>query len=328
MKTLEFSGYLANYLTKYLPLQQGASENTIKAYRDTFTLLLRFCKDELKVAPEKVVMKTLCRTNIEKYLLWLENWRGCAASTRNHRLAVIQAFLKYICLESPEHLPLLNEILSIKCKKSPSPPVAYLTIEDLQKILSQPNTHNAHGKRDLALLSLLYDAGARVSEITNLKLCSVRLSKPATVILSGKGGKSRVVPITGDVLRILNNYLATVPTLTADDYLFTNAKGEKMTRSGVEYILTKYAKEAGVRNVSPHVLRHSKAMHLVQSGVNIIYIRDFLGHRSVQTTEIYAKADSESKRKALEQASQSLVPKSKFSASQQSELMTWLSELI
>jgi len=328
MKTLEFSDYLANYLTKYLPLQQGASVNTIKSYRDSFTLWLKFCGEDLGLAPEKVVMGTLSRTNIVKYLLWLEKNRGSSVNTRNHRLAVIQAFLRYVATESPEYLPTLNEILEIKCKKSPTKPVEYLSLDELQKIFAQPKTDTLHGKRDLALISLLYDAGARVSEIINLKLCHIRLAKPATVTLSGKGGKSRIVPVTVDVLRILENYVASARTIAADDYLFTNARNEKLTRSGVEFILSKYAKSAGVRDVSPHVLRHSKAMHLVQAGVNIVYIRDFLGHSSVQTTEIYAKADSESKRKALEQASQSLVPNSKYSKAKRSELMTWLKELI
>lgn len=328
MKTLNFSDYLLNYLTKYLPLHQGASENTIKSYRDSFTLWLKFCREGLNIHPEKVVMGTLSRTNIEQYLLWLEKNRSCGVNTRNHRLTVMQAFLRYVSLENPEHLPLLNAILEIKCKKAPTKPVEYLSLDELQRIFAQPNTNTSKGKRDLALLSLLYDAGARVSEIINLKLCHVRLMKPATVALTGKGGKSRVVPITGDVLRILSNYIGTACSLVSDDYLFVNAKGEKLTRSGVEFILSKYAKEADVRSVSPHVLRHSKAMHLVQAGVNIVYIRDFLGHSSIQTTEIYAKADSESKRRALEQASQSLVPKSKFSNAKRSELMTWLKELI
>ena len=328
MKTLEFSDYLANYLTKYLPLQQGASENTIKSYRDSFTLLLKFYREELGVSPEKVMMAAISRENIAQYLLWLEKKRNSSVNTRNQRLAVIQAFFRYVAMENPEHLPLLNDILEIKCKKSPTKPVEYLNLEELQKIFAEPKIDTQHGKRDLALLSLLYDAGARVSEIINLKLCHIRLAKPATVTLNGKGGKSRIVPVTGDVLRILENYVASANKITQDDYLFVNAKGEKLTRSGVEFILSKYAKNAGVRDVSPHVLRHSKAMHLIQAGVNIVYIRDFLGHSSVQTTEIYAKADSESRRKALEQASSALIPKSKYSRSKQSELMTWLKELI
>lgn len=328
MKTLEFSDYLANYLTKHLPLQQGASENTIKSYRDSFTLLLKFYKDELGISPEKVTMAAISRESIVKYLLWLEKSRTSSINTRNHRLAVIQAFLRYAATESPEYLPLLNDILEIKCKKPPTKPVEYLTLEELQKIFAQPKIDTPHGERDLALLSLLYDSGARVSEIINLKLCHIRLAKPATATLSGKGGKSRIVPVTGDVLRILDSYVTSERLIAPDDYLFVNTKGERLTRSGVEFILSKYAKEAGVREISPHVLRHSKAMHLVQAGVNIVYIRDFLGHSSVQTTEIYAKADSEAKRRALEQASQSLVPKSKYSHHKQSELMTWLKELI
>jgi site-specific recombinase XerD len=328
MKALDFSDYLLSYLTKYMPLHQGSSENTIKSYRDSFILWIRFCNEVLNIPPEKVVMKTLSRTNIEQYLLWLEKSRSCGVNTRNHRLTVIQTFLRYVSLENPEYLPLLNATLEIKCKKAPTKPVQYLNLDELQRIFAQPNTDTSHGKRDLALLSLLYDTGARVSEIINLKLCDVRLTKPATVILNGKGGKPRVVPITGNVIRILNNYVTSLSSLVSDDYFFVNSKGEKLTRSGVEFILSKYAKEANVRSISPHVLRHSKAMHLVQAGVNIIYIRDFLGHSSVQTTEIYAKADSESKRKALEQAGLSIVPKSKFSNAKRSELMTWLKELV
>ena len=182
---------------------------------------------------------------------------------------------------------------------------------------------------------MLYDTGARVQELIDLKLRDIRYNKPATVKLCGKGNKSRIVPLMPDTAIIISEYIRAFSLSDSEQYLFFNRKNEKLSRSGIEFIISKYVGMVNsgenpllVNKVTPHVFRHSKAMHLVQANVNIIYIRDLLGHVSVQTTEIYAKADSASKRKALEQASKNIVPQTKYNRSKENELLDWLKNLI
>jgi site-specific recombinase XerD len=335
MNKLDFAEYLASYLTKYLPLQLGASTNTIKSYRDSFVIFLKYCRDELKIKSEKLKMQTLNRKMLEDYLLWLEEKRGCSISTRNHRLTTFHAFLRYVSVENPEHLNICNDLLSIKLKHAPVKAVEYLTIDDLKEIFSKPDIRSTGGKRDLAILTLLYDSGARVQEIVDLKLRDIRLNIPATVKLSGKGNKARIVPIMPDTAKIISEYIGCFMVSKSEQPLFFNKRNEKLSRSGIEFIISKYVdmvnlgvKPLSTDKVTPHVFRHSKAMHLVQANVNIIYIRDLLGHVSVQTTEIYAKADSEAKRKALEQASKNIVPQTKFTKTKENELLTWLKNLV
>lgn len=335
MKKFDFAEYLAAYLSKYLPTQQGASTNTIKSYRDSFIVFLRYCRDVLRIKPEKLIMQMLTCKMLVDYLLWLEEKRGCSISTRNHRLTTFHAFLRYVSVENPEHLNICNDLLKIELKHAPVKTMEYLTIDELKTIFSQPDIRSADGKRDLAVLTLLYDSGARVQELIDLKLRDIRYNSPATVKLTGKGNKARIVPLMPDTAKIISDYIRFFLLSEAEQYLFFNRKKEKLSRSGVEFIISKYVAMANsrtnslsVKKVSPHVFRHSKAMHLVQANVNIIYIRDLLGHSSVQTTEIYAKADSDAKRKALEQASKNIVPQTKFTKAKEDELLDWLKNLI
>lgn len=328
------SDYLTDYLTRYLPLQIGASPNTIRSYRDAFIVFLRYCRDELKIKPEKLTMDQISRKMVEVYLLWLEENKGCAVSTRNHRLTVIHALMRYIAVEDPRYMSKCQEILGIDFKKCAKREVEYLTVDELKIIFEQPDSKRKNGQRDLTMLSLLYDSGARVQELVDLKLKDIRFTKPATVTLTGKGNKARMplMPDTGALIeKYTSNYGITVP----DQYLFVNKMKQKLTRSGVEYVISKYVAKAQVShpeiailNVTPHIFRHSKAMHLVQANVNLIYIRDFLGHESVKTTEIYAKADSAAKREALEKASEKIIPESRYKDKKREELLDWLKEMI
>lgn len=335
MRTLDFSEYLATYLTNYLPLQQGASVNTIKSYRDSFTIFLRYCRDVRHIKPETLRMSMFSRRLVEEYLLWLEQEHKCSISTRNHRLAVIQAFMRYAAVEHPEHLNICSALMAIKQKHAPTKTIDYLSIDELKAILARVDTKTNSGKRDIAILALLYDSGARVQELIDLKLGDIHIQTPATAKLCGKGRKARIVPIMPETARIVSSYIATYNLSEPQQPLFINRKHENFSRSGIEFVISKYvllaipfAKSLSRKKVSPHVFRHSKAMHLVQAGVNIVYIRDLLGHVSIQTTEVYAKADSEAKRKALASASKNILPVSKFSAPKKKELLDWLKNLI
>lgn len=188
----------------------------------------------------------------------------------------------------------------------------YLSVEGVSVILHQPNIHSEKGFRDALILTLLYETGARVSEVTEIKIGDIRQDKSATIVLHGKGSKDRLIPLSEKTCKLIKSYLTRTQkdgVMFKDKLLFSNRVGEKLTRAGVAYILKKYVDLARIENpalipekFSPHCMRHSKAMHLLQAGVAIIYIRDFLGHSSIKTTEIYAKSDEKTKREALESA--------------------------
>jgi len=334
-KRTDFPGLLTSFFTKYLPGQRGVGSNTVKAYRDTFVLLFRYLKDEKGIRPEKLHMEQLNADLVEGFLDWLEKERGNAVSTRNSRLAGIHAFIKYTASKKPDLISISRGVLDIKAKKTDSKPPVYLSIEEMQFILSKPDTKSSKGVRDLALLSVLYDSGARVQELIDATWHDLRLESPATLMLTGKGNKSRIIPLMPDTARIISSYKKTIKTVIPEAPIFTNQMGEKLTRSGVEYIIEKYACIAGEgmpsikrKKITPHVYRHSKGMHLTQADVNIIYIRDLLGHSSVQVTERYARADSRSKREALEKASKNILPESVYTDEQENELLEFLKSFI
>jgi integrase/recombinase XerD len=216
--------------------------------------------------------------------------------------------------------------------------VPYLTGQEMQFLLSQPDTSTTEGFRNAILLSVLYDTGSRVQELINIRVKDVRLSSPAVIRLHGKGRKIRQVPLMGKTSEVLGLYLEMKkyhPGISkGDNYLFVNQKKQQLSRWGISYILNKYVEKAkddvGFNvdfPVTPHVMRHSKAMHLLQSGVDLIYIRDFLGHVDCSTTEVYARADSEMKRKAIEKAYVNLVPETVPKWEEDGNLMKWLNSL-
>jgi len=337
MKPTDFSYHLTNYLSRYLPGQRNASVNTIKSYRDTFSILLRYCRDVKKIPSEKFCLSHLKRALIEDFLTWIEQDRGCAISTRNQRLAAIHAFCKYLQYECPVSILTFQEILAIPIKKQPIQILGYLTLEGIRKILEQPDQSTRNGLRDLTLLALMYDTGARIQEIADICISDVRLTPPATIKLTGKGRKSRIVPLMQRTVIILQLYMERFclsSSSTDTDPLFFNRGRERLTRSGIAYILAKYVEAArDVANehipikVTPHTFRHSRAMHLLQSGVNLVYIRDLLGHTNIKTTEIYARADADMKRTALENASQSVLQKEAPIWQENGDLLKWLQSL-
>ena len=337
MKPTDFALYLTKYLSQYLPGQSGASKNTVQSYRDTFSLLLTYCQGEKHISPQKLTLARLDRLLIEQFLMWLEDERNCCAGTRNNRLAAIHAFYRYLQIENPQMIQRCQEILSIPYKKAQQKVMTYLTLEGIKALLAQPDPRTKSGRRDVALLSLLYDTGARVQELVDLKLEDIRLSSPTVIRLTGKGKKVRLVPIMAPTEKLLQQYLDELDMNYAahGGYpVFCNRAGKKLTRAGIAYILNKYLEQAKAADgmflpdsISPHCLRHSKAMHLLQSVVILIYIRDLLGHADVSTTEVYARADEQLKRKALEQAYPSPTPAGTPSWQKDDDLLIWLKNL-
>lgn len=337
MKPTDFARLLTRYLGQYLPAQRNLSRETIQSYRDTFKLLLRFCHTERGWPAEQVTLAHLDRPCLEAFLDWIEGTRHCSIATRNQRLAALHAFFRWVAYEEPNQIATTQRILGIPRKKSPKPLVPYLTRKTIQKLLAQPDQATLQGRRDAVLLSLLYDSGARVQELVDLLVRDVRLEEPCVLTLTGKGSKRRTVPLMTPTAHLVTAYLAErhlQGSAYADHPLFYNRQRQKLTRWGVTYILKKYI--ARMENnsevelptvISPHVLRHSKAVHLLQSGVNLIYIRDFLGHSDVTTTEIYARVDTEARRRALEATRIPGEIPELTSWTEDSDLVNWLHQL-
>lgn len=310
MKPTDFSIHLSAYLSQYLPNQRNLSPNTIKSYRDAFVLFLRFLRDHKEMGVQSVRLDDMTVELVREFLVHLESERHVSVTTRNQRLAAIHSFFRWLQTETPQRLLQCQKILSIPIKRRRLRRIEYLHTGQLQLILDQPNLHARDGRRDAVLLSLLYDAGARVQELCDLRVRDVRIQSPALLRLLGKGNKERAVPLMESTAKLLEKYMEEWGMQNAPhrlgDPLFCNRKRKALTRSGVSYILAKHvrqAREAGADlpvKITPHVLRHTKAMHMLQSGIPLVIIRDFLGHVDVNTTEAYARADLDMKRKALE----------------------------
>lgn len=338
MAETDFARHIAGFLSRYLPGQRNLSTNTIASYRDAVKLFLVFCETDRKIEPDKIRISDISSELVSAYLAWLERERHCAAATRNQRLAAFKSFFHYVAATEPEHLLACQRILGLPMKRLARRPMSFFSPEALHLLLNQPDTTTRKGRRDHALLVLLYDSAARVQEICDLHVRDVRLEQPATVVLHGKGRKTRVVPITAKTASIMGAYLEEKGWIgksgALDLPVFMNSRESKLTRAGVAHILARHLKTMALTDgghvpvaASPHCLRHSKAVHLLRSGVPLIYIRDFLGHVSVTTTEIYAKVDAEQKRKALEGAYE--VPSQEIAPDWEGNkgLMSWLSEL-
>lgn len=314
----DFAKYLQSFFHKYLAGNYGASSNTIRAYKKSFNLLVTFMSKVKGIPPHKLELKHLNKQSIEDFLMWLETHCKNSISTRNNRYAAICSFCKYLQYEVPDRLAEWQNIRSIKSKKGFSKVMNYLSLEGIQLLLQQISVETLASKRDLSMLALLYDSGMRVHELVNLSPSSVRFEYPYCIRVTGKGNKQRDIPLLKEQINLLEQYVKENHLLRPEKQfspLFFNRKGGKLTTAGVTYILKKYAKSARKVNsqlipqiISPHVFRHSKAMHLLQAGINIVYIRDFLGHVSVLTTEKYARADSKQKREALEAAYKDVIP--------------------
>ena len=330
MKPTDFSYYLSDFLTAYLSGQRNLSSNTIKSYRDTFVFLLEYIQETHQVSPEKVTIAQVDKPMIEGFLLWLEKSKNNSITTRNQRLAAIHAFFRYLQSQKPEFMFHSQKILSIPTKKAPQKVIEYLSEDRVKQLLAEPDVSSVTGRRNLALLCTLYDTGARVQELADLSVRDVRLESPAIMCITGKGRKTRHVPIMSKTAKLLSAYLKEHNLSTPDKMdhpLFFNTRGTKLTRQGITYILQKYSNICGFGQTSPHRLRHAKAMHLTQADINPVFIRDFLGHVDLKTTEIYSKTNTEMKRKALEKMDNTIIPNTVGSWNENEGLLEWLYSL-
>jgi site-specific recombinase XerD len=307
MKTAsaDFPRLVQDFFGQRLIQQGNSSPQTVAAYRDAFRLLLRFLAERLAKSPTDMVLADLSARNILAFLDHQERVRGNSIRTRNARLAALRSFLKYVMLEEPSALPEIQKVMAIPMKRFEKALVGFLSRQETETILQSPSPSTWSGRRDRALLATLYNTGARVSEIVAIRVNDLDLDGARTVHLLGKGRKQRAVPLWRRTVLHLRGWIRE-NRFAEDGVLFPNAGGGPLTRSGVAKRLTKAVAAAQKtcpslkdRHVSPHVLRHTTAMHLLQAGVDMTVIALWLGHESPSTTHIYVTTDMKMKEKAL-----------------------------
>jgi len=336
MKPTDFAYHLSNYLSKYLPGEIGSGKNTVLSYRDTFRLFLEFAKRE-GIKEERLTLSRIDKSLITRFLSWIELERNCCANTRNQRLAVIHAFFSYMQSVMPNLIFQFQEIMAIPMKKTHQKTIDFLSDEGVELLLAQPNTKSKSGRKHLVILSYMFATACRVQELCDSRAADAMCNNNAVARLTGKGNKSRYVPLDMAFVELLRQYLEEFclnDESKSMEFLFTNHSGHKYTRQGITYLVKKYGALARLKNprlipedISAHTLRHSRAVSLLKSGMDLIYIRDILGHVSVKTTEIYVRIDSEMKRKALERASGNPVNEEMPVWQQDKTLMDWLKSL-
>lgn len=337
MKRTDFAVCLNRYLTDYMVNVRGSTTRTIESYRYAFVFLLEYYACELKIPADAITLKDFTYEHILGFYVWLEKERKAGISTRNQRQSAINSFSRYLMYERPEYLPEYQKILGIPLKKGPQKEISYLKADGVRLLLEQIPVDTKEGLRDYVMLSLMYTTGIRVSELINIRVKDISLSKPYTLLVHGKGQKNRFVPINAAIVQSIQKYLHAMgyeDPSKLDNWLFINHMKQQFTRQGIDYIVRKYSKMARKVNLilfpddmSPHKIRHSTAMNLVNSGVDLIYIRDLLGHVSVKTTEVYARADAKLKREAIEAASKELVPIQDAEWENDTGLREWLKNL-
>jgi site-specific recombinase XerD len=298
MHKKDFSYYVTSFFTEYLCNEAGLSVNTVKSYRDAFILFFKYLEEVNICKINKLKMDKLNVDNVSGFLNWLEQSRNCSISSRNQRLAALKSFCCYVARRSPEENEQCQGVLKIRIKKAPQKSVEYLSADAIKYLLKLPDSRSAQGIRELAMISLMYESGCRVQELIDLRVGDIAFRSPNTLTLTGKGNKARVVPISINAANIIKNYLSSTGGTDKAHSVFVNKFDRPLSRSGVSYVLDKYGYWARkdrpdlyLSKLHPHILRHSKAMHLLENGVNLIYIRDFLGHSSITTTEIYARCN-------------------------------------
>ncbi len=303
---------LVRFFQDYLPQRRGLSRNTISSYRDALVLLLQFVARETKRPVEMLEITDLSEARITRFLASLETTRGNGIATRNVRLAAIHTFARFLAADQPEHLAALQGILGIPFKRGArEAPVEYLEKREIEALLHGIDGAKATGQRDYALIALMFNTGARVQEILNLRVRDLRLTPPYQVRLQGKGKKERVCPIWPRTAQLLRELIAKSPAVDsepAERPVFVNHRGAALTRFGVRYLLRRHVAVAARREstladkrIHPHSLRHTTAVCLLKAGVDFATISHWLGHASLNTTMRYARADLDLKRQALAQ---------------------------
>ncbi len=321
MKQTPFFKQLAAFFDTYLPETRRCSKNTISSYADGFVMLFRFFREVKGKANYLINFKDLTPQLFDEYILWMQNTMHYSAATQKQRLAAVNSFLKYASRREMTAVAALNAAENSKTPKIPQGKFSFFTVDETKILLRLPKSDGKAGNRDQTLLALLYDSGARAQEICDLKIGDVSFGRQNKVVLHGKGLKVREVPISQDAAKLVKHYLSSkdrLGTVHKHEYLFPSQRGEKMTTSCIRSIVAKYVLKGREKhpdlfpdiNYSPHSFRHSKAIHMLEAEVPLIYIRNFLGHESVQTTERYLKISQGAVANAIiNHAQRAILPK-------------------
>lgn len=315
-KGLNIALPIHHFFEEHLVSQRGLSSNTVLSYRDTMKLLLQFAVGQCRKSCTDLTVNDLTPELVRRFITHLSGVRKNTAGTSNARLAAIHAFFRYLSITDPRLIAQCQSILAIPFKRHSRPILGYLEQEEVLHIFRHIDVKKPRGKRDDALLRLLYNTGARAQEIVDLNVNHIRFSRPYYVRIRGKGRRERTCPLWTETVQAIKTSLEDRRVRLSDNVaLFLNAKGERLSRYGLRHMITERVTAAGetcpsllTRRVTPHTFRHTTAMHLLQSGVDLNMIRSWLGHASIETTNMYIEIDLEMKQKTL-QSCEKLLPK-------------------
>ncbi|MFA4948720.1 MAG: tyrosine-type recombinase/integrase [Candidatus Krumholzibacteriia bacterium] len=329
--------YVQSFFRDFLVAQRDVSRNTVMSYRDTFRLFLSFASQSQEMPVPEMMIKDVGPDTVLAFLDHIERERDNSVASRNVRAACLRMFFRYLAGEHPPSAELCRRVTAIPRKKHPFSLVGYLEADELQAILTAVDRATARGRRDYTLLWLLYDTGARVQEALDLKVAALQLVPPEQVRVLGKGRKERGCPLSKETAAIVCSYLKELGiSEQSDAAVFVGRHGQPMTRSGVARLIKKYTALAARtmptlrgRNITPHTMRHTTAMHMLQAGVDLDVIRAVLGHVSVLTTHKYAQIDMEMKRRALDAmgGARKTAPEEMPPWHRQPDLLEWLEAL-
>lgn len=325
--------YVQAFFEEYLAVHRGLSANTVMAYRDGLKLFFNFVAGSRKRPTAGLVLEDMTAKTVLAFLADIEHSRSNSAVTRNLRLAAIKTFVNYLTAQDPLRAGEYHRIAAIPVKRAPRPMMGYLEVAEVRAILKAIDRTNLGGERDYVLLSLLYNTGARVQEVCDLRIGSLRLEAPPIVTIVGKGRKTRHVPLWKETAQLLRDYLD--DDSSSGRFLFLNARGAPLGRFGVRHILQRRVRAAAAhcptldgRRIGPHTFRHTTAMHLLQAGVDLSVIKSWLGHVSLSTTHGYVEIDLAMKRKALAACRAPGKPKDlKQVLDRHRDLIRWLESL-
>ena len=315
----DFARCVTRFLTNHLPGERNLSTQTIKSYSFALKIFIGYLDSSIGIKPDRIDLSHVTAEKISLFLASMGETDNISPQTHNQRLSAIKTFVRYAVLEYPAFIHEGQRILAMKSKRCSEHEITYLEKDAMKALLATPDQSCMRGRRDLAIIALLYDTGARIEEFINLRVKNIRLEKPETVTLFGKGRKMRTVPIMEETASIVGSYIHDrsfyEKVACGDLYLFNSVNRSQFTRPGITKILKRHFTTAKLENsmipfpedLHPHVLRASKAIHLLESGIDLITIRDFLGHVSVSTTQVYLRVNSQAKREAIVQAYPSLV---------------------
>ena len=331
---LRLAQLVTNFFSRYLAAELDASSHTIASYRDAFRLFLCYLAGSTGRPVARLILSDLSAEAILAFLENLERKRGNSVPTRNARLAALRSFFSYAVTQDATVAAQAQKVLAIPFKKSLGHVLDYLSEYELRAILRGPDRSTVRGRRDYLALALLYDTAARVQELVDLCPAHFRLHRLPLVKILGKGRKQRIVPLLPATAKLVRDHLGETGRQETDSKpLLRNYQGEVISRSGMRYLLDKYRRHAADRvptlrrkGISPHIFRHTKAMHLLQAGVSPVTIKDILGHAHLKTIETYVQADLEMKRRALA-STRSPVEKGPIIYRTEPDLLQWLEQL-